>query len=338
MLMMKFKVNKLPRWAKAGLILVLVFFLIRAFSSCGNTAGNIQIVRAVKVARGDLSVTVDATGTVKPYNRVEIKAPIAGRIDEVLVREGDEVKQGQVLARMSSVERAVLLDAARSRGEEVLKRWEQAYQPAPLLAPLDGTIIVRSVEPGQTVTTTDPVVVLSDRLIVEALVDETDLAFISLGQTVEIALDAYREELIPGVVDHIAFESKLENNVNVYAIDVAPPKERVLFRSGMTANVTFIIKDHREVLLVPSEAVVTWPENHPNPQGVSFAVYKKAFGGKVEPIAVKIGESDGQRTEIVEGLKEGAEIVIIRTKEKEKSANLLGPPRTARKNNSQKAS
>jgi macrolide-specific efflux system membrane fusion protein len=336
--MLIMKINNWPRPVKLGLIVVGVLLLVRAFSSCGSAKDSLQIVRAEKVSRGDLSVTVDATGTVKPYNRVEIKAPIAGRIDEVLVREGDEVKQGQVLARMSSVERAVLLDAARSKGAEVVKRWEEAYQPAPLLAPLDGTIIVRSVEPGQTVTTTDPVIVLSDRLIVEALVDETDLAFISLGQAVEISLDAYREEMIPGEVNHIAFESTLENNVNVYAIDVAPQRELASFRSGMTANVTFIVKDRKEVLLVSSEAIVTWPEDRPNPQNASFAVFKKAFGGKLEPVAVKIGESDGQRTEIVEGLKEGSEIVIVRKKEKTKSANLFGPPRTSKKNSPQQSS
>lgn len=329
--MLIMKINNWPWPVKLGLIVVGLLLFVRMFSSCGSAKDSLQIVRVEKVARGNLSVTVDATGMVKPYNRVEIKAPIAGRIDEVLVREGDEVKQGQVLARMSSVERAVLLDAARSKGEEVVKRWEEAYQPAPLLAPLDGTIIVRSVEPGQTVTTTDPVIVLSDRLIVEALVDETDLAFVSLGQAVEILLDAYREEMIPGKVDHIAFESTLENNVNVYAIDVAPQRELASFRSGMTANVTFIVKDRKEVLLVPSEAIVTWPKDRPNPQSASFAVYKKAFGGKLEPVAVKIGESDGQRTEIAEGLKEGQEIVIVRKKEKTKSANPFRPGGSSKK-------
>ncbi len=256
------KINNWPRPVKLGLIVVGVFLLVRMFSSCGPAKDSLQVVRTVKVARGDLSVTVTATGTVKPYNRVEIKAPIPGRIEEVLVREGEEVKKGQVLARMSSIERAALLDAARAQGDAAVKRWEEAYKVAPLLAPLDGTIIVRSVEPGQTVTTADPVVVLSDRLIVEALVDETDLSMIKLGQKTEIRLDAYPKEVFEGKVDHITFESKLENNVNVYAIDILPEKVPESFRSGMTANVTFIVKEEKDVLLVPSEAVVEWPKGH----------------------------------------------------------------------------
>ncbi|MDD5226544.1 MAG: efflux RND transporter periplasmic adaptor subunit, partial [Candidatus Omnitrophica bacterium] len=315
-----------------------VFLLAKMFSSCSPAKDSLQAVRAVKVTRGDLSVTVTATGTVKPYNRVEIKAPIPGRIEEVLVQEGEEVKMGQVLARMSSVERAALLDAARAQGDAAVKRWQEAYKIAPLLAPLDGMIIVRSVEPGQTVTTADPVVVLSDRLIVEALVDETDLAMIQLGQRTEIRLDAYPKEVFEGKVDHITFESKLENNVNVYAIDILPEKVPESFRSGMTANVTFIAKEKKDILLVPSEAVMEWPKSIPNPMGAQFAVYKKEFGGKLEPVPVKIGESDGRMTEITDGLKEGAEVVVVRKKEKKQSTNPFGPGGAPKKTGGQKNS
>jgi len=329
------KINNGPRLVKFALILVGVFLLVRVFSSCGPANDSLQAVRTVKVARGDLSVTVTATGTVKPYNRVEIKAPIPGRIEEVLVREGEEVKQGQVLARMSSVERAALLDAARAQGDAAVKRWEEAYKVAPLLAPLDGTIIVRSVEPGQTVTTADPVVVLSDRLIVEALVDETDLSMIQRGQRTEIRLDAYPQEVFAGKVDHITFESTLENNVNVYAIDILPEKIPDSFRSGMTANVTFIVKEKKGVLLLPSEAIVEWPKKVPRPKEAEFAVYEKTFGGKLVPLAVRIGESDGRMTEIREGPKEGREVVITRKKEKRQSANPFSPGGATKKNDKQ---
>lgn len=332
------KINNLSRPVKIGLAVVGLFLLIKIFSSCGSANDSLQVVRTVKTERGDLSITVSSTGTVKPYNRVEIKAPIAGRIEEVLVHEGDIVKQGQVLARMSSVERAALLDAARAQGEVVTKRWETAYKPAPLLAPLDGTIIVRSVEPGQTVTTADPVVVLSDRLIVKALVDETDLSMIKLGQNADIRLDAYPQEVLQGKVDHITFESTLENNVNVYTIDVLPGKIPDAFRSGMTANITFIVKEEKNVLLVPSEAILAWPKESPNPQGAVFAVYKKAFGGKLETVPVKIGESDGGQTVIMDGLQEGTSILVVRKKEKQKSSNLFGPPKSAKKNDAKKSS
>lgn len=327
--------NNLSKWWKTGLVLVFVFILMKMFSSCSSGKEPMQVLRSAKVERGDLEVQVSATGTVKPYNRVEIKAPIPGRVEEVLVKEGDMVKKGQVLAQMSSTERAALLDAARARGPEAMKRWEESYKMAPLLAPLDGTIIVRSVEPGQTVTTADPVVVLSDRLIVEALVDETDLALIALGQKTAIQLDAYPQETFFGKVDHIMFESKLTNNVNVYAVDILPDPIPPAFRSGMTANVTFIIKEKKGVLLVPSEAVVEWPKNVRRPEKAEFAVYEKTFGGKLVPLAVRIGDSDGRQTEVLEGLKEGQGIQIVRKKQKEVGVSPFSPGGAPKKTNGQ---
>ncbi len=313
------KPNEMPQKLKIGLVIVGIFIGFKLLSSLFHTDASLQIVHSAKVRRGDLKITVTATGEVKPYNRVEIKPPIAGRVEEVLVQEGDKIHQGQVLAWMSSTERAALLDAARSQGEEIYKRWQTSYKPAPLMAPLEGTVIVRAVEPGQTVTTADPVVVISDRLIVEALVDETDLSQIKLAQKTEIRLDAYPNKVIPGKVDHISYESKLVNNVNVYAIDVITENIPLAFRSGMTANVTFLVADHKNALLVPSEAIAEWPKDVKRPKGAEFAAYKKDFG-KLVPVPVRIGESDGRMTEIISGLTEGATVQMVRKRQSQTGA------------------
>ncbi|MGH7803131.1 MAG: efflux RND transporter periplasmic adaptor subunit, partial [Candidatus Binatia bacterium] len=178
--------------------------------------------RAVPVERGTIEVTALATGVVQPQNRLELKPPIAGRIERILVREGDRVGRGQILAWMSSLERAALLDAARAKGDAELAHWEELYKAAPLPAPIAGTIIARSVEPGQGVTTTDPVFVLSDRLIVKAQVDETDIGRIRIGEKASVTLDAYSDSKIEARVDHIAFEAVTVNNVTVYEVDVLP--------------------------------------------------------------------------------------------------------------------
>ena len=72
----------------------------------------------INPSTGDVGVTVVTTGIVEPRNRLEIKPSISGRIEEILVNEGELIKKGDVLARMSSTERATLIDAARSQGEE----------------------------------------------------------------------------------------------------------------------------------------------------------------------------------------------------------------------------
>ena len=101
------------------------------------------------------------------------------------------VKTGQTLALMSSTERAALLDAAQTQGPEAIKYWEDVYKPTPLLSPIDGEVIVSKDYPGQTITASDVIVVLSDHLIVQAQVDETDIGKIKLGQEVTLSLDAY---------------------------------------------------------------------------------------------------------------------------------------------------
>ena len=88
---------------------------------------------------GKIERSVSATGTVKPQNRLEIKPPIAGRIERILVKEGQAVKTGDVLAVMSSTERAALLDAARLEGDAALREWAEIYREAPLIASHKGS-------------------------------------------------------------------------------------------------------------------------------------------------------------------------------------------------------
>ena len=123
------------------------------------------------------------------------------------------------------------------------------------MAPIDGTIILKNIESGQTFSNTDAILVMSDRLTVKAQVDETDIAQIKLKQPAEIVLDAYPESKISGQVDQIAFEAKQVNSVTTYVVDVLPDQTPEFMRAGMTANVTFSIDSKQNVLLIPNEAL-----------------------------------------------------------------------------------
>jgi len=265
-----------------------------------------------KVEKGDISLTILATGTVQPENRLEIKPPVAGRVEQVLVQEGEKVTKGQILAWMSSNERAALIDAARSQGKKELKRWEQLFRPTPVIAPIDGTIILRNVEEGQSFTSTDAILVMSDRLTVKAQVDETDMAFIKLKQEAEMILDAYSSSKIDAVVDKIAFEAKTINNVTTYVVDVLPKDTPDFMRAGMTANVTFYIEIKPSVILVPSEFIKMDTEFP--------SVLIRDSEGNVLDKKIKIGISDGKRTEVVQGLSVG-DIVLLEKKEKSKTSD-----------------
>ncbi len=254
-----------------------------------------------KVERGDIELSILSTGTVKPKNRLEIKAPVAGRIDQVLIKEGTKVRKGQILAWMSSTERAAMLDAARAKGEEEYKKWSALYLPTPVLAPINGTIILKSVEPGQTFTNTDAIFTMSDHLTVEALVDETDIAQIKLGSAATIVLDAYPKSPIVAKVDQLAFDATTTNNVTTYAIDVRPEQTPDFMRSGMTANVTFTVQSKKDVLYIPSEALKVV-------DGKSLVLVK----GEKAPVeyAITTGLTDGKKTEVIKGVTE-SDIIMI---------------------------
>lgn len=290
--------------------------------------------KRLTISRGDIEISIRATGTVQPENRLEIKPPIAGRIESVLAREGQRVSRGQILAWMSSTERAAVLDAARGKGPEEVARWEELYRATPIVSPITGTLILRSVEPGQTFTSTDPILVLSDRLTVKAQVDETDLAQVKSGIPAIITLDAYPKLPIGAKVARIAFEAKTVNNVTMYEVDVTPQTPPDTMRSGMTATVQFEVASKKDVIVVPNEAVRT--------EGRETSVMledSSATGGATEPrkTMVELGLSDGKVSEVISGLEEG-NVVVARTlgesSSGERSSNpfMPSPPRSGRGN------
>ncbi len=288
---------------KKSLIIGLVIVVIGAIAFYSYKKSNKTEITYSEYAveTGNIDITILATGTVQPKNRLEIKAPVAGRIDQVLIKEGSKVRKGQILAWMSSTERAAMLDAARSKGEEEYKKWAELYLPTPVLAPISGTIILKSVEPGQTFTNTDAIFTMSDHLTVKAQVDETDIAQIKLNSKAVIVLDAYPKSPINAHVDQLAFDATTTNNVTTYAIDVKPEETPEFMRSGMTANVTFSVKSKTGILLIPAEAMKVI-------DGKSVVIVK----GEKGPVeyAISTGLSDGKKIEVTKGLNQGDVILI----------------------------
>lgn len=256
-----------------------------------------------EVSIGTLSMSIDATGTVSPKNRLEIKSPIAGRIEEILVKEGEDVKKGAILAWTSSTERAALLDAVRTKGKEELDRWEDLYRPTPVIAPINGTLILKGMETGQSFSSTDVLFTMADYLIVKANVDETDIAQVANKQKAVILLDAYPQNEIRGSVTHVAFDSTTTNNVTSYSVDVLPDEVPSFMRSGMTANITIVVQATESVITVPQSAVID-DEGSP-------AVLIKVKDSYI-PKRVTLGNSNGREIEVKEGLNSG-DVIYIRS-------------------------
>jgi len=283
-----------------------------------------QVVdKETQLEKRDLRVEFRETGQVTPRNRLEIKPPFAGRIEEVLVQEGDPIKKGEVIIWMSSSERAAMIDAARAIGDEEYQRWQTIYKPTPIVAPMNGFLILRQNEPGQTVTPTDAPLVMADDLIVEASVDETDLRYIKIGDRLSMYLDAYPDETFTGVVEHIAYESTVVSNVTVYTIKIRPDKKPKAFRSGMTATITVAAESKKDAMTIPSSFIT-------DKNGKKTVVVRK---GKnlFETREIKIGMTDGRFTEILSGVGENDTVVILRTAGVAKARSFMSRPQPQKK-------
>ena len=255
-------------------------------------------------SRGTIRLVISTTGAVEPQNRVKIQSSVGGRVEEILVEEGRVVKKGAVLAMLSSTERAALLDAAKLQGKSEESYWNNVYKKTAVIAPMDGQVIVRSVDPGQTVTASDSLFVLSDHLIVKAFVDETDIGRVKIGQKALIGLDAYPDIRVTGAVEHIYYESHLQNNVNIYNVDIIPDHIPDVFRSGMSANIKIIVKEKNGVLLLPVSAVqskngktVVRQRSDNSEKGVRFKI-------------VQTGLQDANNIEILEGLTDNSVVLM----------------------------
>jgi len=292
--------KKLSLFLIIAVILGIVWVYTAMTKHKESSGEEVKIIRPVI---GSIRTTISGNGTVLPKNRLEIKPPVNGRIERILIQEGDKVKTGQILAWMSSTERAALLDAARGKGEEEFKYWDEAYKPIPLPAPINGEVIVATTQPGQTVTASDAVVVLSDKLIVRAQVDETDIGKIKPGMKALVTLDAYPDTKITSAVEHIYYESKTVNNVTIYEVDLIPEEVPSFFRSGMNASIDFIEQDKENVLLIPQEAVR-------NEKDGTYVLIKQKNDKEPVKESIKLGISDDKNVEVLSGLTENDRVIV----------------------------
>jgi macrolide-specific efflux system membrane fusion protein len=287
------------RSSLTGFIFIILIVLLAAggsvYFNSKKTKDSGEIQKKIQPVMGSIQNFISTTGSVLPKNRLEVKPPVNGRIDSLLVKEGDHVKAGQTLGWMSSTERAALLDSARGQGEDAFKYWEATYKAIPLISPIDGEVIVATTQPGQTVATSDAVIVLSDKLIVRAQVDETDIGKVKVGQKAVVSLDAYPDTKINSVVDHMYYESKTVNNVTIYEVDLIPEEVPIFFRSGMNSTIDFLAASKDNVMLIPIDSIL-------KEKDVSYVLLVSGDEQSPERKEVKVGIADDKNVEIVSGL------------------------------------
>ena len=319
--------TKIILFSSLAVSLVLAtFFLKRKGSKVPE-----QAYKEVETSVRDLKVIIQATGSVEPMNKVRVMPPVAGRMEKVLIQEGMRVNQGDVIGQMSSTNRAALLDFSRNLKKKDLIKWKEVYKPTPIAAPVDGLIISKQVVPGQTVNQQTVLFEMSDQLVVRAQVDETDIGKIRTRMDVEFSIDAYPGQVFSGKVSLIGHQSELVNSVNVYQVEVIPSsKEPVsikkqkfptVLRSGMTANVDFLLFKKAGALAIPNWAV-KGKENQ------DFEIRDEEKKTRI----LKLGLSDGEHVEVLGGAVEGELFFIPTFKLKPAKKRFTLFPRKKKKN------
>ena len=208
-----------------------------------------------------------------------------------------------------------------------------------ITAPVDGIVIARKVDVGQTVNAAmnTPVLftIVQDlsKMNITADVSEADIGLVKLGQPVDFTVDAFPDEVFHGTVSQVRRSPTTTQNVVTYETIVSVDNpERKLF-PGMTANISVLVAERAAALQVPNAALRYTPPATASYEGTppdklqpdQRLVYTtSAAGAKLKPVIVKAGITDGLNTEILEGLNQGDAVVTATLGAGTKSG--FGPP------------
>lgn len=247
-----------------------------------------------QVTRGDLSVTVTATGEVE--GRVaEISPDVQGRIEAIYRHEGDWVSRGDLLCRIRSGAGMMSGSAAAHTAYETVE------------APFDGIVSRRYVDPGDSAMPGQPVYQVADTgdIWITALIDDIDIAKVREGQQVEIMMPAYLGESLSGRIERISATATPRTQTGIGGqvvrtrIDLT--SSRGPLRPGMEVDVSAQSTIARDVLLVPADAVI---------EDETGRWVLRVTEGVVERQEVAIGANNYVHAEVLEGLEAGDAVVV----------------------------
>ena len=332
------------------------------------------------LTRGELQVTVTATGTLQPTKQVEIGSEVSGIIEKVFVDFNDKVIIGQTMAQLDTQTLEARLTSARAslqsaeaslaqaqatvievnaktrRSKELTERdllslqsleadeaaslraiaavagakaqvtsakaalneSETSLAKAVIRSPIDGIIISREVDPGQTMAASfqTPVmfIVAEDlaHMVLNLDIDEADIGQVREGQEATFRVDAYPRKEFTAKIISVRFNPLKVNNIVTYETVLSVSNPELLLRPGMTATAKILIEETTEVLLVPNRSLRFLPPEERVAQlaaeGDNVWVLEN---GQPRPVPVAIGLSDGEFTEIKSDSLSADAVLII---------------------------
>lgn len=291
-------------------VLAITIFALKPFSKKEIPVS----FNTVKVERGNISNTVTATGTIEAIKTVNVGTQVSGILQHVYVDFNDNVKQGQLLARLDETSLQAQLDQSQSavnqaqaqlnfqeatynrlkvlydkkliaqadfdqaifnfenskgslaNAKSALARAKVNLDYATITSPIDGVVLNRAVEEGQTVAasfnTPTLFTIVNDltRMEVQTSVDEADIGKVNKDQRVEFTVDAYPDMKFEGTVSEVRLQPVTTNNVVTYVVILSAPNPDKKLMPGMTASATIYVEEKTNTLLLTGKAVRFTPD------------------------------------------------------------------------------
>ena len=231
--------------------------------------------------------------------------------------------------------------------QEEVSRAQTNLSYATITSPIDGIVVSKSVEEGQTVnanmSTPDLFTIAQDltNMQVVADVDEADIGDVKKGERVTFTVDAYPDDTFEGTVKQVRLQATTTNNVVTYEVVISAQNADLKLKPGLTANVTIYTQERTGVLAVANKALRFTPTKETVGKDMKIVDCKgknKVWtldGKTLTAHPVSIGQTDGMHTEITKGLKAGQQIVteiVVNTpdddsEDQQQSQGLIGGPR-----------
>lgn len=270
-------------------------------------------------------------------NRVEAEGPELPFLKSAMERAHQMLRDGLIaknvaedaekayqlaLNKQSAAIRALAVsraEIARARAQvaqakAVLERAEEDLRNATIISPIDGLVLARNVEVGNDVSS---ILVLGSQatalftlgdmsdVFVRGKVDQADIGKVYLGQPARIVVESFRDRRFEGRVYRISPYGVEKDNVTTFEVQVSIQNPGRELKANMSANAEIILEEKKNVLLVPEAAVVYDKDRKP-----SVEVPDPSQEKGRRRVAVKLGISNGIKTEVLAGLEEGQQVIL----------------------------
>ncbi|MDD4816376.1 MAG: efflux RND transporter periplasmic adaptor subunit [Victivallaceae bacterium] len=285
----------------------------QAKASVANAKANIEVAAAkleLALANWRRAEKLNPQSVIAKSDYDSAKADYASALAEIKVREAELLR----------------CQAAQSAAEAALDSADWNYKYCTIKSPVDGVIIDRRINVGQTVNSSMSApslfLIAKDlkRMEVWVSVNEADIGQITVGQPAEFKVDAFPGRVFKGEVRKIRMNATMSQNVVTYVAEVFTDNSDGTLLPYLTANVDFILEQRDNVLTVPNSALRFVPdavqtatpavaESSESPDAERRVLWT-LDGGKLKPLTVTVGLNDGVRTEILDGAAENTPVVI----------------------------